>query len=141
MPDFTRGVPYDQDGMKLCVRCMQPQSGGTSFACSSCWADMTHVQRDQIKHSEDAVCLGHLPRWYLNGRDGNHPGGMVETKSYDPIRDVADVMARAQGKCDFGAQKELWNYIVGELSDRFIRQGSDGARFMHWCHGGSGSGG
>jgi hypothetical protein len=69
------------------------------------------------------------------------PGGMVETKAYDPMCDVADVMARAQGKCDFGAQKELWNYIVGELADRFMRNGKVGADFIYWCHGGSGGGG
>jgi len=143
MPDFTRGVPYDQEGHKLCVACFRPQLGGTSFACSSCWHELSQINRDEVMRSEVRVNRGQLPRWIINTGSAPlsgsaMPGGMVETKAYDPMCDVADVMARAQGKCDFGAQKELWNYIVGELADRFMRNGKVGADFIHWCHGGSG---
>ena len=129
---YDHGVPRGQGDQRCCVRCFAPLRE-TTYACAPCWNLMSTAERDEIQRSDDGRSAQHRAAF---------PGGMVETKAYNPMLDVAIVMAYAQEKCKFGAQKELWNHIVGELAERFVhRSGGSATEFLHWCHGGSGSGG
>ena len=126
---YDHGVPRGQGDQRCCVRCFAPLRE-TTYACAPCWNLMSTAERDEIQRSDDGRSAQHRAAF---------PGGMVETKAYNPMLDVAIVMAYAQEKCKFGAQKELWNHIVGELAERFVhRSGGSAIEFLHWCHGGSG---
>jgi hypothetical protein len=137
---YDHGVPMNDAGLKCCARCFAPLRD-TVYTCASCWSDMTISERAELQHSEHVLEQQRLARLVIGTTGVARPGGMVETRAYNPIRDVASVMANAQEKCKFGAQKELWNYIVGELAECFVhRSGGGSTEFIHWCHGGSGGG-